>query len=288
MNCYSQKTKLFYRLTLLSVFFAWFILFPSYAVWASEINSENVIKLVNEARQAAGLEELKENKELMLAAQDKAWDMILNNYFAHTSPSGVSPWHWVEKYGYNYSRAGENLAMNFTNAENEQLAWMKSEKHRQNILNADYQEIGVAVKQGVIKGQMTTIAVQMFGAKVKGASSEIPSRDVASQEQPVKNFSRANNLPLNINPPDIKSLVAQYNIPENKAADVPIDSPQAVLYRNQEVLGKFAWAVAILVLLLVMAINSVTLVRMRERSASAVINAAILIIMLTAIVIGKM
>ena len=49
---------------------------------------------------------------LQEAAEKKAQDMIENNYFAHTSPQGKTPWHWVEESGYDYRYAGENLAIN--------------------------------------------------------------------------------------------------------------------------------------------------------------------------------
>jgi uncharacterized protein YkwD len=261
-------------------------------VWASEINSGTVIKLVNEARHAIGLEPLIENSKLSIAAEDKAQDMIANNYFAHTSPAGVSPWFWIEKNNYDYNHAGENLAMNFKESEAQQEAWMKSEKHRQNILNPLYKEIGIAVKQGIVKGQMTIITVQMFGAQTKIAFSAnpIPPAISESHAQPVENFSRSSDLPVNLNggKSGVESLVAQYDILKNQKVSLENQNVPAVLYKNQEYMGKFAWAISILVLLLVLAVNFMMLSGMHERSASPVVNAAILIIMLTAMVMWRM
>lgn len=137
---------------------------------ASEITADNVIELVNQAREKANIQVLTKNSSLERAAQDKAQDMFDNNYFAHISPAGKTPWFWIENQEYDYRFAGENLAINYTNAQDAQKAWMDSELHRKNILNADYQEIGVAVERGFIAGQKTIVAVQMFGAQFPKAA----------------------------------------------------------------------------------------------------------------------
>jgi len=139
---------------------------------ASSITAGKVIELTNRDRKSKGIQELFENEKLSQAAAKKAEDMILNNYFSHTSPQGVTPWHWIEKEGYDYNYAGENLAMDFVTAEKMNEAWMASPTHRANILNEKYKEIGVAVKEGVINGHETIVVVQMFGSGDKNASSE--------------------------------------------------------------------------------------------------------------------
>src|SRR6266481_8288367 len=67
----------------------------------------------NQSRVANNLQPLKENALLAAAAQEKANDMVANSYFAHTSPAGITPWHWFDAVGYSYEFAGENLAANF-------------------------------------------------------------------------------------------------------------------------------------------------------------------------------
>lgn len=131
--------------------------------YASEITVSKVIELVNQARNKEGLAGFSENEILSKVARDKIEDMIKNNYFAHTSPKGVTPWSWYEKEGYDYKYAGENLAINFLTAEGQQKAWMDSPTHRKNIMNPQFQEIGVAVAAGEINNQMAIITVQEFG-----------------------------------------------------------------------------------------------------------------------------
>lgn len=159
-----KKTNNKYKKIGISVgIFSLAFLFNINAADAGEISPTNVIELVNKSRNAQGLSELKENEKLDKIARAKLLDMIENNYFAHTSPKGINPWFWYEKNGYDYKYAGENLAINFLKVEDQHRAWMESPTHRKNILNANYQEIGVAVEAGKVNGQMAIITVQEFG-----------------------------------------------------------------------------------------------------------------------------
>ncbi len=124
---------------------------------------KGIIEQVNQTRAERGLEQLAENKALNEAAKLKAQDMLGNDYFAHTSPAGKDPWTWLARADYNYRFAGENLAMDFVTAKGVHDAWMKSPTHKENIVSADYQEIGVAVMEGIIDGKKHRVAVQFFG-----------------------------------------------------------------------------------------------------------------------------
>lgn len=141
----------------------------------SAITTQQVITLTNEERQKYGLPQLKENQELDKAADEKAKNMFAENYWAHFSPSGKSPWVWMKSAGYDYEYAGENLARGFSNSNDVVAAWMASKMgHRENLLGNNYQEIGIAVEDGVLNGEKTTLVVQMFGTPV-GAIATNPS-----------------------------------------------------------------------------------------------------------------
>lgn len=142
-----------------------FVFFPFGNAFASEITPDKVVSLVNDARLANKVGVLVKDETLMRAAQMKADDMFSKGYFAHTSPQGKTPWVWFEKAGYEYAYAGENLAIHFTQAEDQQRAWMESPTHRKNILNPEYREIGVAVRSGVLEGKNTIVTVQEFGRR---------------------------------------------------------------------------------------------------------------------------
>lgn len=153
---------------------------------ASDITTDKVIALTNASRAEAGESALVVNSKLSQAAEMKASDMIANNYFSHTSPAGKTPWVWIQKENYDYVYAGENLAMDFHSAEKMEDAWIASPSHRANILNQNYHEIGAAVKEGIINGHETTLAVVMFGSGDKNSSSaDKANKETINPEKPV-------------------------------------------------------------------------------------------------------
>lgn len=149
----------------------------------SDISQQTLIILTNQERDKKGLQSLKENKLLNLAAYEKAKNMFEENYWAHYSPSGQDPWGFISRAGYKFSYAGENLARNFYNSEDVVKAWMASPSHRDNIVNSRYQEIGIAVVEGVLANQKTTLVVQMFGTSRVQTMVQKPLIDI----QPTKN-----------------------------------------------------------------------------------------------------
>ena len=138
----------------------------------------------NAARSANGLSGLKTNSLLQAAAQEKANDMVKNDYFAHTSPAGVTPWHWFQDVGYNFFAAGENLAVNFSDSADVTKAWMNSPAHRQNILNNGFTEIGIATAQGEFQGRQAIYVVEFFGAPAVSFALAPPSTSGLSAVAP--------------------------------------------------------------------------------------------------------
>jgi hypothetical protein len=137
----------------------------------STITTNRIIQLTNNQREKAGLPDLTVNAKLTAAAQLKGEDMLAHQYFEHISPTGVTPWFWMAKEGYTYQVAGENLAIDFTQAEDVVSAWMASPSHRANILRTDYTETGVAVVTGEFEGHTSTIVVHEFGKPANAASA---------------------------------------------------------------------------------------------------------------------
>jgi hypothetical protein len=131
---------------------------------ATVIAPDFLIDLANKDRANAGQSELVENPKLAEAARLKAEDMASKQYFAHDSPDGLTPWHWFAAVDYDFAYAGENLAVNFSDSEPLQKAWMDSPLHRANILNGQFTEIGIGVARGTYKGKQTLFVAQMFGA----------------------------------------------------------------------------------------------------------------------------
>lgn len=159
----------------------------------ASIISAVLVDLANNDREDINIKTLTVNPLLTLAAQKKADDMAKKGYFSHTSPDGLTPWHWFQEAGYVFKYAGENLAINFSDSGNVEKAWMNSLKHRENILNANFTEIGIAMAKGVYQGRETIFVVQMFGAPVfvKTGTVAPPVAIVVSPPVPPKEI---NNL----------------------------------------------------------------------------------------------
>ena len=129
----------------------------------ADLTKSGLFELSNSARNHLGIGPLNENPTLDTAAYLKAKHMMENGYFAHYSPDGVTPWYWLEISGYGYRMAGENLAIGFLESDQVHSAWMDSSTHKKNILNPEFQEMGIAVVKDNFQGKETTLVVQFFG-----------------------------------------------------------------------------------------------------------------------------
>lgn len=146
----------------------------------SGVDQKRLIELTNIERQKAGLPPVLENEALDRAAAAKAQNMFEENYWAHFSPSGKSPWDFILRAGYRFTYAGENLAKNFYLSDEVVKAWMASPTHRDNLLNSNYNDIGIAVVDGILNGQKTTLVVQEFGTTQNLAAN--PSVNVQGKQ----------------------------------------------------------------------------------------------------------
>ncbi len=135
---------------------------------AAQLTVSGTINRTNIERKNIGnLPPLAEDSQLDEIAELRLEDMFKYQYFAHISPTGSGAESIAEKVGYDYIAIGENLALgDFSDDEDLVQAWMASPGHRENILNTKYEEIGVAVKEGIYEGHSAWIGVQIFGKPV--------------------------------------------------------------------------------------------------------------------------
>ncbi len=97
------------------------------------------------------------NDQLAKAAYDHSVDMNVNNYFSHTGLDGSSPGQRITAAGYAWNSYGENIAKGYTNEQAVINAWLGSEGHCKNIMNAGFKDMGV--------GRMGNYWTQDFGSK---------------------------------------------------------------------------------------------------------------------------
>lgn len=185
--------------------------FPRVLGVSYDITSSQLLILTNQKRQENGTGPLSLNDKLSLAATYKAKDMFSENYWAHNSPLGRTPWVFIKDVGYAYVYAGENLARGFNSSDDVVKAWMASPDHRENMLSKNYSDVGFAVLKGKLSGEETVLIVEMLGSTnfasktgsetvvVPPASSEVQNVVLSKNEKPFINsviFSR--NLAISI------------------------------------------------------------------------------------------
>jgi hypothetical protein len=142
--------------------------------YATDITISGLNISTNQERANAGLAPLSLDSRLSAAAYDKANDMIADNYWAHYSPDGASPWTFISASGYDYSSAGENLAKDFTTSSGVIAGWMASPAHKVNLLKSTYVDVGYAIVNGTLLGSDTTIIVAMYGTPPAPAPTPAP------------------------------------------------------------------------------------------------------------------
>ena len=121
---------------------------------AVDENSENeMLRLVNQGRMSQGLSSLEMDNSLRQLARNHAKDMFLRGYFSHYTPEGLSPFDRMKNAGIVYIFAGENLAL-ASDVNRAEDGLMDSSGHRENILNPNFNKIGIGVIDGDIYGRM--------------------------------------------------------------------------------------------------------------------------------------
>lgn len=112
---------------------------------SGEIPDENLrdiikqaVAEVNNIRISYGLKPLAYNSNLEDCAAVRAYECC--QLFSHTRPNGLA-WYTVDSN----LMWGENLAYGYNNSDSVVTAWMNSPTHRDNILYADFNTIGISI-----------------------------------------------------------------------------------------------------------------------------------------------
>ena len=87
---------------------------------------------------------LKWNGLLFESALSQAKDMEKNHFFAHYSHNGLNIGERLDKFGYNWLFAGENLGEGQSTFDEVMRDWINSRSHCKMIMNPKVEEIGIA------------------------------------------------------------------------------------------------------------------------------------------------
>ena len=124
--------------------------------------------LVNAYRTTQGLGTLAANQRLTRAAKLHSDDMVRRRYFAHESPSGADLMTRMRRVRYRLQSAGENIAAG-TDVLGTPMAaflgWVDSPAHKENMLGAQFREVGVGVALGFPTGGAGATYTMTFGTR---------------------------------------------------------------------------------------------------------------------------
>jgi uncharacterized protein YkwD len=101
--------------------------------------------LTNAARVEHGLNPLSWDNHVKETARDHSLDMALNQYFDHTNLEGQSPFDRMAEDNITFQTAGENLAAGQLSSIFAHEGLMNSLGHRENILQTEFESLGVGV-----------------------------------------------------------------------------------------------------------------------------------------------
>jgi uncharacterized protein YkwD len=110
-----------------------------------------MFEMHNKERRARNLPVFCVDERLQEAARAHSEEMIRKDYYSHDSANGEPYDRRLQRFGYNTLPVAENLTGgNGKNGEPRASMnrWMKSEVHRNNILDPDLDEIGIGVATG--------------------------------------------------------------------------------------------------------------------------------------------
>ena len=124
-----------------------------------------IFDLINAERRHQGLPGLEYNAQLDEMAKIQAENMAHFQKMAHVIPQAKLPTlvDRARAVGYPYSRIAENVALGYPTAETVVQGWMNSRGHRENILNREVVETGIAIMRSRDGG---LYYCQVFGRRI--------------------------------------------------------------------------------------------------------------------------
>lgn len=165
---------------------------PSAARFDSEGEAQ-IVELINQARAAHGLSPLETDSRLTNAARKHTELMVRQSTLEHQFPGEPLPQDRIAAEGLASDQQGENIDLNQTIAGAHD-ALMRSPPHRANILNRDYNAVGV----GVIHSGGSVWVTEDFARRLPQLSE--PQAEAAAQNA-ITQYQRAHGLPAPVRKP---------------------------------------------------------------------------------------
>jgi Ca2+-binding RTX toxin-like protein len=132
-----------------------------------------MLDLINQERAKVGAAPLKLELRLNHAAEDYSEDMLEQDFFSHTGQDGSDPGDRMREAGFQFSGSwtwGENIAWQSErgaagiadDVANLHQGLINSSGHRANILNPNFEVIGIGIERGNYNGWDAVMVTQNF------------------------------------------------------------------------------------------------------------------------------
>lgn len=154
---------------------------PNNSLASTNISAPSLLTQTNELRKSSKLEPLQLNNQLTTAAQEKANDMAIRNYWSPISPNGQTPWQIIQSTGYHYQTAGENLAYGFSSSKSLFTAWDDSASHKGNMINGSFEDVGFGIARTPDYQSQgpETIVVALYGSTQPSATTLVSQNNTS-------------------------------------------------------------------------------------------------------------
>lgn len=143
---------------------------PETAVGGATAEEATMLCLTNYARAQAGEGALEPVVALQDSASEKAEDIIRCDSFSHFA-CGREFSYWIRANGYMSTacwHVGENLAWgtgSYGTVSSIFRAWLRSTEHRENLLDANFTQVGIDLRVGRLEGERgARVWAQQFGS----------------------------------------------------------------------------------------------------------------------------
>lgn len=104
---------------------------------------ENLLTLINQHRTTQSLGTLVSSKRLDSAAREHAHYLVEIGRLDHKGPNGETLVGRLQRAGYDYRRAGENLASGTPIASVVLDLWLESDGHRETLMEPSFVDAGI-------------------------------------------------------------------------------------------------------------------------------------------------
>lgn len=193
--------------------------------YATSMSTNDLLQSTNSHRSSNGKTALTLSSQLNQAAQAKANDMTARDYWSHNTPEGNPPWVFIDQTGYDYKKAGENLAYGFMTSSDTVAGWMNSQSHRDNMLDSAYQQVGFgfANSPNYQSSGEQTVVVAMYGEPAVLASAAAPA-PTSTQAAPKASTPASKPVSQEPTPEPAPQAVAEAAPVEEEPVAAPVTS----------------------------------------------------------------